>query len=196
MMVLKEVTTKREMRDFVKLPAQLHSDSPYYVPPIWFDEKTAYYGRKNPILSNSDFILYILYDESGRPVGRTIAYIDFNHNRFYKAKIGFFGAFECIDDSEAAGILVEAAEKWSREKGMDSIRGPIHPVAENWGFVFEGYDSTPMYMSPWNPSYYHEFFVGYKKAKDLLVYEADMRKGYKLPEPGWKKHHLPIFSRV
>ena len=38
-------------------------------------------------------------------------------------------------------------------------------------------------MSPWNPSYYHDFFInrGYIKAKDLLVYDADMRKGYKLP---------------
>jgi len=39
-------------------------------------------------------------------------------------------------------------------------------------------------MSPWNPSYYHDFFalLGYEKSKDLLVYEIDMKKGYNLPK--------------
>lgn len=176
------VENKKMMRDFVRMPAELHSKSEFYVPPMWFDERTAYYGKKNPILKNSDFILYILYDDEGKAIGRTIAYIDLNHNDFYKVKIGFFGAFECIDDTNAGKTLVDAAEKWIKEQGMDSIRGPINPVAENWGFVFEGYDSTPMFMSPWNPPYYHNFFTEYSKAKDLLVYEADMRTGYKLPE--------------
>ncbi|MBN1623452.1 MAG: hypothetical protein JW903_03705 [Clostridia bacterium] len=181
-MILTKVTTKKHMKDFVRLPARLHSKSPYYVPPMWMDENNAYYGKKNPILSNSDFVLFLVYDEKQNAIGRTIVYIDFNHNKFYKAKIGFFGAFECIDDSNAADMLIEAAEEWVLQRGMSSLRGPIHPVAENWGFVLDGYDSTPMFMSPWNPSYYHKFFAGYEKAKDLLVYKADMRTGYKLPE--------------
>ena len=81
-------------------------------------------------------------------------------------------------------MLVAAAELWLREKGAAAIRGPINPVAENWGFVLEGYDSEPVYLSPWNPAYYHDFFTssGYTKAKDLLVYEADLMNGYQLPE--------------
>lgn len=181
-MRIAEVKTKKQMKDFVMLPAKLHADSPYYVPPMWMDEKTAYYGKNNPILKNSEFILYVLYDKSENPIGRVIVYIDINHNKYYKVNMGFFGAFECIDDPRAAKLLTDSAEKWVVEKGMDSIRGPIHPVAENWGFVYEGYDSTPMYMSPWNPPYYHGFFNEYTKAKDLLVYEIDMRKGYRLPE--------------
>ncbi|MCK5811614.1 MAG: hypothetical protein KAG94_01825 [Clostridiales bacterium] len=67
---------------------------------------------------------------------------------------------------------------------MDCIRGPIYPVAEYWGFVIEGFESPPVFMSPWNPKYYHEFFTNrdYIKAKDLLVYEADMDKGYTSPK--------------
>ena len=181
-MVIKTVRTKKDMREFVRFPARLHSGNPNYVPPMWMDERTAYYGKNNPILSNSDFELLLLVDDAGKTIGRTIAYIDFNHNSFYKVKMGLFGAFECIDDEEAGKMLVEAAENWAIKKGMETIRGPIHPVAENWGFVYEGYDSPPMYMSPWNPPYYHEFFLEYFKAKDLLVYEVDMRTGYTLPE--------------
>jgi len=180
--LVKRVKTKKDMKKFVRLPAVLHKDSPYFVPPMWLEERSAYYGKNNPILSNSDYELFLLNDDSGKAIGRTIAYIDFNHNKFYKVEMAFFGAFDCIDDPAAGAILVETAEKWAIEKGMDTIRGPIHPVAENWGFVYDGYYSPPMYMSPWNPPYYHKFFTEYSKAKDLLVYEVDMRKGYVLPE--------------
>lgn len=176
------VRTRKQMREFVYLPKKLHKGEANYVPPMWLEERSAYYGNKNPILMNSKFELFIAIDENKKTIGRNLVYIDLNHNKFYGVKIGFFGAFECENNVEAANLLIKAAEDWCVKNKMDSIRGPIHPVAENWGFVFDGYDSPPMFMSPWNPSYYHTFFNDYEKAKDLLVYEADMRTGYKLPE--------------
>ncbi|MCK5128291.1 MAG: hypothetical protein KAQ68_00455 [Clostridiales bacterium] len=179
-----KVRTNKQMRAFVRIPKILFGDHPCYVPPIWMEEKRAYSGKTNPILKNSDFELFLLVDEDNQPIGRTIAYVDFNHNKFYKTKMGFFGAFECIDNQEAGKLLMDVAETWIKKQGMNIIRGPIHPVAENWGFVFEGYESPPMFMSPWNPPYYHDFFTdtGYEKSKDLLVYEIDLLKGYTLPE--------------
>ena len=178
------VTNRRQMRDFVRVPRTLFGAHPCYVPPIWLDEAHAYTKAANPILRNSDFALFLLLDDADKPVGRTIAYIDHIFNAYYQAKIGFFGAFECIDDAAAASLLVQAAESWLTAHKMEAIRGPIHPVAENWGFVLEGYDTPPVYMSPWNPAYYHAFFTvaGYEKVKDLLVYEADMAKGYEIPK--------------
>ena len=121
--------------------------------------------------------------DDGTPIGRIIAYVDHTFNTFYKTNMGFFGAFECIDD-DVGRLLVQGAEQWLLSRGMDSVRGPIHPVAENWGFVYKGYESPPVYLSPWSPPYYHRFFTGngYGKAKDLLVYEADLENGYQLPE--------------
>jgi len=178
------VQTKQQMRDFVRVPEMIFGTNPCYVPPIWLDEAHAYTKKANPILNNSDFELFLAQDDAGKPVGRTIAYIDHTFNQYYHSKIGFFGAFECIDDAKAASLLVRAAEEWLLACGMDAIRGPIHPVAENWGFVLESYDTPPVYMSPWNPAYYHPFFTesGYEKVKDLLVYEADMAKGYEIPK--------------
>ena len=182
---MKVVTVKdrKQMRAFVRVPRTIHGKNPCYVPPIWMDENKAYTGRNNPILKNSDFELFLALDDDGTPIGRTIAYIDFTFNRYYGVSMGFFGAFECTRDAQAAKLLIEAAETWLRGKGMETIRGPIHPVAENWGFVYMGYDTPPVYMSPWNPEYYHDFFTdsGYGKAKDLMVYEADIEKGYALP---------------
>lgn len=66
---------------------------------------------------------------------------------------------------------------------MHTIRGPIHPVAENWGFLYQGFNSTPVYLSPYNPPYYNQQLsrIGYQKVKDLLVYEANVKKGYEIP---------------
>lgn len=97
-MYIKKVISEKDMKAFVRLPETLHGQSNCFIPPIWMDEKNAYYGKRNPILMNSDFELFLLLDNNGNAIGRTIAYVDFNHNKYYKSKMGFFGAFECIND--------------------------------------------------------------------------------------------------
>lgn len=178
------VHSKKSLRDFIYLPERIFRDHPCFVPPIWSDEYKAYSSEGNPILAKSDFELLLVQNDKGKAIGRTIVYIDQTFNLFNHSNIGFFGAFECIDDELAAKMLILAAENWLRSKGVQSIRGPINPTAENWGFVLEGYDRPPVYLSPWNPPYYHAFFTaaGYEKAKDLLVYEADLLDGYQLPK--------------
>ncbi len=199
-MRIKKVASNKDMKNFVAVPDILHSGSDFYVPPIWLDERGAYKKRNNPIFQNSDFELFLLLDEDSSPIGRIVAYVDFNHNKYYKTKTGFFGAFECIDDRDASGMLIEAAEEYLQEKGMDTIRGPINPVAENWGFLMDGYDSTPVYLAPWNPQYYHGFFTyrGYGKAKDLLAYEIDTKDGYIIPQRylDFNEKFSKLFPRV
>lgn len=177
-----EVGSKKQRRDFVFFPRDLYRFDPYWAPPIWFEEKSAYSRKKNPILANSDFSLTLAL-QGEKVVGRNLVYIDHTFNRHCQTRIGFFGAFECIDDSTPARELLEYAEQWLRQRGMTVIRGPIHPVAENWGFLYQGYDSPPVYLSPYNPPYYHELVtrMGYEKVKDLLANQADAGQGYKIP---------------
>lgn len=177
------VENRKQLREFVFFPRILYRNDPFWVPPIWFEEKTAYGKKKNPILANSDFIV-CLARQDNRIVGRNLVYIDHSHNNFHRIDMGFFGAFECFDDIEVARQLFEFGENWLKQQGMKTIRGPIHPVAENWGFLNQGFDSSPVFMSPYNPPYYNRFMndLGYVKAKDLLVYEADVAGGYAIPE--------------
>ena len=46
-----KVKTKKQMQAFVMLPKSLHGHSRCYAPPIWMDERKAYFGKNNPILS-------------------------------------------------------------------------------------------------------------------------------------------------
>jgi ribosomal protein S18 acetylase RimI-like enzyme len=181
-LTVREVRTAADMRRFVFLPRELYRDDPNWAPPIWADERRAYTARKNAVLSHSDFTLLLAVEE-GRVAGRSLVYVDHNFNAFYKARTGFFGAFECVENFAVARALDAATERWLAARGMDRVRGPIHPVAESWGFLKEGFDTPPVFMAPYNPSFYNGFMdrLGYGKAKDLLAYEGSPEKGYRIP---------------
>ncbi len=193
--MLSKVETRKDMRDFVFFPRRLYAEAEYWAPPIWWEEKKAYTPKKNPILNTSDMVLHVA--RRGKEiVGRNLIYIDQRFNRFYNTRTGLFGAFEVEHNIETAEVLLSAAEKWLKKQGMDTIRGPIHPVAENWGFLKEGFDSPPVFMSPYNFSYYNEFLprLGYAKIKDLFAYEADAKKGYVIPER-FTRFYTTFFKR-
>ncbi len=111
-------------------------------------------------------------------------YVDGAANKYWQTKVGFFGHYECIDDAGAAVVLLETAETWLKERGMQAMRGQWNLVSQDIGFVYEGFDLPPTVLSSYNPPYYNDHMVRYgmKKARDLLVYNADLSKGYKLPE--------------
>ncbi len=182
-MLVREAVTRADRRRFVFYPRSAYREDRRWAPPLWMDERGAYTGKKNAILAHSDYTL-LLAEDGNRVVGRSLVYIDHAFNSFYAAHTGFFGAFECTRDIAAARALDDAAVSWLRARGMDRVRGPIHPVAESWGFLLQGFETPPVFMAPYNPPWYNDFIVqlGYTKAKDLLAYEASTERDYRIPE--------------
>ena len=183
MITVTEVKTRKQLKEFINLPRRIYRNSSHWIPPVWADERTAYFEKRNPILKNSTFALFTAYADK-RPAGRILAYVDHNFNEYYKTSHGFFGAFEAVDDPGVSSALFAKAEAWLSVRGVERIRGPINPVAEHWGFLFDGFDQDPVFLSPYNPAYYNTAAekAGYTKIKDLLAYLADMGSGYRIPE--------------
>ena len=177
-----EARTSADMRRFTLFPRRLYKSDPCWAPPLWMDERRAYTAKKNAILAHSDYAL-LLAEDDGRLIGRSLVYVDHNFNAYYHTRTGFFGAFECADDFGAARALDERAVSWLAARGMNRVRGPIHPVAESWGFLLDGFGQPPVFMAPYNPSRYNDFMcrLGYHTAKDLLAYEGSTERSYKLP---------------
>ncbi|MBN2657627.1 MAG: hypothetical protein JXR86_11255 [Spirochaetales bacterium] len=177
-----ETGTTGDLKDFINLPRIIYKDDPLWIPPLPLGEKEEYDKRKNTILKRSDHVFFLARAD-GKPVGRMIVYIDPRYNRYHQSRTGFFGSFESIEDGNVSRCLFQKAEQWLRDRGMEEILGPINPVSESWGFVLEG-NSPPVFLSPHTPLYYNRLAgeAGYEKAKDLLVYEADARKGYVIPD--------------
>lgn len=106
-------------------------------------------------------------------MGRIAAVVNRTHNLYYKDTTGFFGFFDCIDDSEVANELFRTASKVLSEKGLSTIRGPYSPsVNDECGLLVDGFSSPPMVMMPFNPEYYEKLLTGQglNRVRDLFAF--------------------------
>ncbi|MCX6579022.1 MAG: GNAT family N-acetyltransferase [Candidatus Aminicenantes bacterium] len=124
----------------------------------------------------------MLYEDD-RIIGRIAAYVNHTANEYWQTKTGLFGHYECIDDPDAAFMLLDTAEKWLKERGMKTMRGQWNFVSQDIGFVYEGFDIPPTVLSSYNFPYYNDQVKGFgmQKIKDLMVYQCDTGKDYKIP---------------
>ncbi len=183
MMHIKVVETPRQLKEFIDLPYSLYKDDPNWVPPLRSEQKNQFITRKNPMLEHCRYQLFLLY-QNDRVAGRIAAFTDQLALETWKQPIGLFGSFECINDQEAAYLLLESAKKWNQAQGMKWMRGPWSFASQEWGLVIEGYSPPPVILAPYNPPYYNDFLsnFGFLKAKDLMVYVIDAGEGYQVPD--------------
>ena len=179
---VQKVQSRKDLRQFIYFPETLYEGDPLWSPPLWMEERQTF-STRNPLLAHSEYRLFLARVDGG-VAGRLLAYNDHNFNGYYKSRIGMFGSFESVRRFEVAAALFSEAQRWLAALGMDRIRGPINPVEECWGSLYRGFDRPATFMMPYNPSYYNDFLeqLGYEKVKDLLAFEGDVRKGYRIPE--------------
>ena len=161
----------KEFRQFVDLPWEIYRGDPYWVPPLKSDVRSLL-SLRHPFYRHAERGLFLALRD-GKPTGRIAAIVNHRHNEFHGDRAGFFGLFECRDDEETAGALLSASERWTADRGMDSIRGPVNPSTnEECGLLVQNFLSAPFVMMTYNPPYYMDLIEesGYRKAKDLYAY--------------------------
>ncbi|MEW6086808.1 MAG: N-acetyltransferase [bacterium] len=169
---IKEVESKKDLHIFIRFPYELYKNDPNWVPPLLIEREEFFNPKKNPFYEHAEIKLFLAF-KGREPVGRISAHINFNHNNFYKDKVGFFGFFECEKDYAVAEKLLSKASLWLKSKGMDIARGPMNfSTNEECGLLVKGYDSPPVLMMSYNPPYYADFLEasGFKKEMDLFAY--------------------------
>jgi GNAT superfamily N-acetyltransferase len=176
--VVTEVTTPAEKKEFIAFQYEVYKNEPRFVPPLLMDRENFLSSKKNPWYEFGTAALF-LARKGGKVVGRIAAVNDPRYNEFHGVKVGWFGLFECFDDLEVAKALLAEAEKWVKAKGMTEIMGPANFSSNNeWAFLADGFDKEPVLMMPYNPEYYLKLVeqAGYAKAKDLWAWEVDLTK--------------------
>ena len=165
---------RADLDAFVALPYRLHAADPCWVPPLRMDVYTLLDRKKNPFFDHGE-AEYFLAERGGTTVGRIAAISNRLHNETHEDKVGFFGFFECENDQAVADALFDAAATWLRARGFDTMRGPASfSVNDECGLLVDGFDTPPTLMMPHNPPYYEALVehAGFRKAKDLLVYQG------------------------
>ena len=167
------VAGKSELDRFMKLPYRIYAGDRKWVAPLLVDVRTAFDPKKHPFYEHSEVQPFVA-TRDGAIVGRIAAINNRNHVSFHDEPVGFFGWFECIDDQEVADAVFEAAAAWLRERGLETMRGPVsHSTNEVTGLLIEGFEHSPAIMMPYNPPYYADLIenAGFIEAKTLVAYD-------------------------
>lgn len=214
-LIIKEVITKKDRRDFIYLPSKVHRDEPEWLPPIYMDEWELYDKKKNKSYLYADALLLLAYREN-KPVGRIMGIINNRYNLIHDEQHGRFCFMECFNDKEVFHALIKRVEDWARANGMVKIVGPLgFSDKDPQGFQIEGFE-YPQFMTSANNSPYMPVLLeaeGYVKKVDLvnylgkmpekfpLVYEkvlarVDRMKEYKIVEFSSRKELKPYIIEV
>jgi GNAT superfamily N-acetyltransferase len=172
-LTIRPVRSRRDLTRFIKLPLRLYREEPNWVAPLVFERRRFLDRARNPFFEHAD-AEYFLAERDGRVVGRISAHVDFRLQEFQQVKWGQFGFFECEQDPEAAGALLDSAEGWLTTYGCDRIVGPFDfTTNDECGVLIEGHERTPIILTPWTHAYYPELLegAGLTKAMDTLMWE-------------------------
>ncbi|MCJ7483958.1 MAG: GNAT family N-acetyltransferase [Thermodesulfovibrionales bacterium] len=170
-----EVTSGKDLNDFITFPLTLYSRDPFYVPPL-IREMQKHFSQKNPFFHHAH-VRYFIAKKNGEIRGRVVSLINKRHIEYHKENTGFFGFFESADDYETASALLDRVSDVLKREGMDIMRGPMSfSTNEECGLLIDGFHSHPILMTPYNPPYYIDLMKRYQlqKAKDLYAYILDI----------------------
>jgi GNAT superfamily N-acetyltransferase len=165
-----------DLKRFVDLPFRLHANHPLWVPPLKLERRIFLNRRMNAFFSHGE-AEYFIARRAGRVVGRITAQINHAFNTHRDSKWGWFGFLEFEEDLEVLQALLDAAQRWLRERGCERMVGPADfAMNDECGILIEGFDVRPMIHQPWHPPYYQRLLeeAGMVKAMDLLMWKLEV----------------------
>lgn len=198
---LKEVETKRDLRQFIAYPLKLYKNSPYYVPSLFTDEVNTLASEKNPAFHYSKARYWLAYRD-GKLVGRIAGIINSKHNRVWNKPYIRFGWMEFIDDLEVSAAVLGTVEDWGRANGLGAIHGPLgFTDQDREGLLIEGFEEVATMATLFNYPYYadHMEKLGYTKDKDWVEFELIMpdqldERILKASDIGLKRNNLHLLE--
>jgi hypothetical protein len=179
-MQLIEVTTPEGAKDFIRVNVELNRKVPGYIRPIDKEINEVFDKNVNKAFRHGEVTRWILKDDDGRLIGRVAAFV----NKKYKNKgddvpVGGMGFFDCIDNQEAADMLLDVARHWLGQRGMEAMDGPINFGERDkwWGLLVEGF-REPLWSMNFNPPYYKDLLenYGFKPFFHQLCFGLDPQK--------------------
>jgi len=170
--ILKEVNSKRELKQFIKFQFSLYQENKYWVPPLIFDELKTLRKDKNPAFDFCEAKYWLAYKDD-KIVGRIAGIINHRYNEKWNQKSVKFGWIDFIDDEQVSQKLIEVVINWAKEKGMNKIHGPLgFSDFDGEGMLIEGFDELSTFGSIYNHPYYKKHIekLGFEKDADWIEF--------------------------
>ena len=147
--------TPAQLKQFVHFGIDLYKGNEYYVPALVIDEIDTLNPAKNPAFDFCESRYFMAFRD-GKPVGRIAAIINRQVNERSGKKTVRFGFVDFIDDDEVVDALFDAVKDWGRQKGLDTIVGPLgFTDMDNEGMLTDGFDQLGTMATIYNYPYYN-----------------------------------------
>ncbi len=170
MIALKEATSKKEMKAFVKFPFSLYKNNKYWVPTLINDEITNFDKTKNPVFKHAQAQFFLAY-RNNEIVGRVAAIINWTEINEQKIKKMRFGWFDIIDDIEVTKALINKVIEIGKAANLEFIEGPVgFTNLDKVGVLTKGFDHIGTMITWYNHPYYKKHLeqLGFQKEKEWL----------------------------
>ena len=196
---IKKVTTKSELKRFIRFNYEFYKDNPYSVPDLYDDMLNTFSPKKNAAFEfcEADYFLAL---RDGKIVGRVAAIINRRANEKWNRKTVRFGWIDFIDDMEVSTALIDTVKQWGKERGMTEIEGPLGCTdMDAEGMLVEGVDQLSTMATIYNYPYYpqHMERLGLSKSADwvemkIYVPDAIPEKHRRISDIIAKRYNLHI----
>ena len=171
MVTVREVKTKRDIKEFIEFPLRLYKGCEQFVPPLYSDEKKMILeGGKRDIADS----VFLLAERDGKTVGRIQGILHRQYNELHGTKRIRFTRFDSVDDTAVSGALLSALEAWGRERGMTHMCGPLgYSDLDREGLLIDGFEENSTFEEQYNYDYYPALCeaAGLQKEIDWLEFE-------------------------
>ena len=153
---IKKVESKKDLKTFIDFHYDLYEGNEYDVPNLFSDEMNTLSKDKNAAFEFCEAEYYLAYKD-GKLAGRVAAIINHKANNKWGKKSVRFGWIDFIDDREVSKALLDAVEKYGREKGMEDMVGPLgFTDMDPEGMLTWGFDQLGTMPTIYNYPYYPE----------------------------------------
>jgi hypothetical protein len=196
---IKKVSTKRELKKFIRFNYRMYKGNPYSVPDLYDDMLNTFNKKKNAAFEFCEADYFLAYRDD-KIVGRVAAIINNRANEKWECKNVRFGWIDFIDDPEVSSALIKTVEDWGKERGMTHITGPLgFTDFDAEGMLIEGFDQLSTMATIYNHPYYpvHMERLGFEKDADWVEYkiyipDAIPDKHKRISELIQRKYNLKI----
>jgi len=177
MIFIKEATSKKDIKTFVKFPFSIHKNSKYWDPPIISEEVNVFDKKKNPVLADSDVRLFLAYKNEvlvGR-IAAIINWIEVNEQGLRKIR---FGWMDMINDLEVTKALLSKVNSIGISQKMDYMEGPMgFSNLDKVGVLTYGYEEIGKMITWYNPPYYVDHFkkLNFKVEKEYVEHKFKVK---------------------
>lgn len=173
---------RKLLKKFVKFHWDHYRDEPQHIPLFDYEYTgfrmvgiTGFFEPRNLFFKHGEMKFFLAFRDQNI-VGRCVAFVNFDHNKHWNDKVGFFGHFESIDDQQVTDALINSAREWLHAQGMDTIRGPQNlPINEATpGIMTDGFDTRPVIYYDYNKKYYEKLLLaaGFEPIKRVFSWEV------------------------